>query len=174
MPDNPSWPLSDRQPIVNVSWYDALAFSHWAGGRLPTEAEWEFAAKGGAKSAGFLYSGGDDSTEVGWVRDNSNGSAHPVGMLKANELGLFDMTGNVFEWTADWWDVKYYLDSANVNPKGPESGEYKTSRGGSWYYKAGWIHLPAIRYQVKPYERTDGIGIRVAKSCKNGSHAQRR
>ena len=114
----------DKKPML-ATWYEADAFAKWAGGRLLTEAEWEFAAKGGIKSQGYRYSGSDDPAEVGWVAENSDSTFHTVGQLKANELGLYDMTGNVSEWVSDWYNPE--LDSlvSNNNPTGPPEGEHK-------------------------------------------------
>lgn len=94
-------------PAVYMSWYGADAYCKWIGGALPSEAQWEYAAKGGQESKGYLYSGSNTLNEVGWNLSNSGGRIHKGGELKANELGLFDMSGNCWEWTADWFDESY-------------------------------------------------------------------
>lgn len=125
-------------PVENVSWYDAQEFItklnalHKGHYRLPTEAEYEYAAGGGNKSRGFTYSGSNDETEVAWFDDNSNGQSHPVGQKKANELGLFDMSGNIWEWCSDWYGMFYYKNSPADNPQGPASGDKRVVRGGTW------------------------------------------
>ena len=99
--------------------------------RLPTEAEWEYAARGGKKSKGFTFAGGNVIDQVGWYLGNSNGP-NKVGKLRPNELGIYDMSGNVWEWCQDWYNENYYNESPIDNPQGPESGEYKVQRGGSY------------------------------------------
>lgn len=136
----------DNHPIVCVSWNNAVAFCRWltererqAGRlpeghvyRLPTEAEWEYAARGGAKSRGYKYAASNNLDEVAWYASNSGGETHPVGQKKANELGLCDMSGNVWEWCHDWYAEDYYGRSGASDPAGPASGRARVLRGGSW------------------------------------------
>ncbi len=131
--------------------------------RLPTEAEWEYAAKGGDASQGFIYAGGNDLKEVAWDSENSKGSTQAVGLKKPNELGLYDMTGNVWEWCNDFYDEKYYSVSPEKDPKGPANGDNRVIRGGSW------INFPARyrttdRYFNYPGDRRTYLGLRLACS----------
>jgi formylglycine-generating enzyme len=138
MPQEPDWGWEDRLPIVHVSYNDAVAYCNWLsekfGGnwRLPTEAEWEYAAKGGSQSRGYTYAGGNELEELGWYMYNSWDQPNPVGTKKPNELGIYDMSGNVSEWCADWYGD--YSPNAATDPKGPSSGEGRVLRGGSWFY----------------------------------------
>lgn len=125
-------------PVENISWNDIERFlkklnelTH-ENYRLPTEAEWEFAAKGGIQSVNNAFSGGSKVDKYGWFNSNSSGKSHSVGTKSANELGLFDLTGNVAEWCSDWYDGTYYNKSERNNPAGPKSGKEKVVRGGSW------------------------------------------
>ena len=104
--------------------------------RLPTEAEWEYAARGGKRSQGYRYAGGNNLSSVAWSKNNSRKRTHPVGQKKPNELGLYDMSGNVWEWCSDWYGKKYYSNSSSSDPGGPNSGLFKVLRGGSWGFKA--------------------------------------
>jgi len=139
----------DDCPVENVNWNDVQEFIKKLNAqtgktyRLPTEAEWEYAARGGVQSKGYKYSGSRNLDEVAWYDGNyknskhgDQGTTHPVGKKKPNELGIYDMSGNIQEWCQDWYDKDYYSDSPSNNPKGPSSGSYRVLRGGSWYYSA--------------------------------------
>ena len=137
MGNNPSSDKScgDECPVDMVSWHDAQDFvrrlNSSRGGktyRLPTEAEWEYAARSGGKREKF--SGGNDVDAVAWYNENSGGKSHPVGKKRANGLGIYDMSGSVWEWTNDWYESDYYRHSPRVNPGGPKSGVGRVVRGG--------------------------------------------
>jgi formylglycine-generating enzyme required for sulfatase activity len=141
MGSNPSYFSGcDNCPVENVSWNDAQDFirklNQQTGKnyRLPTEAEWEFAARGGNKSKGYKYAGGNYRSNVAWYYDNSGGKTHAVGQKQANELGIYDMSGNVWEWCGDWYGD--YSSSSQTNPKGPSYGSSRVLRGGGWDFDA--------------------------------------
>jgi hypothetical protein len=154
-------------PVENVSWEEAQAFVRKLNGltggtfRLPSEAEWEFAARGGNLAKGLRYSGDDAPEPVAWYVGNSSKWPNRVGKKKPNELGLHDMTGNVEEWCEDWFEP--YGKSAEIDPKGPAKGAYRVHRGGSFILKD--INLPVwSRGMEKPLERSPYIGLRLAAS----------
>ena len=132
IPTAPPWGWIDNNPIVNITWDDAHAYAAWVGKRLLTEAEWEYAARGGKLSKGYKYSGSDALDEVGWFIENSGKKIHLVGMKKPNELGVYDMTGNAIEWCEDWYDDLFYRKTTKDNPLGPNQGTTRILRGGSY------------------------------------------
>jgi formylglycine-generating enzyme required for sulfatase activity len=157
-----------------VSWNDASAFCaklterERAAGRLPagyeyrlpTEAEWEYAARGGAASKGYTYAGSNNVDEVAWYDKNSGNATHPVGKLKANEVGLYDMSGNVWEWCLDWYDGEYYGRSPNTDPANTSAASYRVFRGGSWGSGARNVRS-ARRYGDRPGRTISLLGFRA-------------
>jgi len=167
----PLYGLGDEYPMYYVNWYETHEFisrlneKTGKNYRLPTEAEWEYAARGGNQSRGYKYSGSNAIEEVSWYYGNSgeggsaNLIAHPVGTKKENELGIHDMTGNVWEWVSDLYGE--YGGNAQTNPKGPETGWLHVLRGGSWFYHARPM-LVSFRGNSDPTSRTGHIGFRLA------------
>ena len=137
----------DNEPVNNISWEQAQSFAISLGSefgecaefRLPTEAEWEFAARGGNSSKHFVYSGSNNIGDVAWYKNNSNIATHEVAAKQPNELGIYDMTGNVWEWCQDWYAD--YSNNAQTNPTGPVSGESRVHRGGSWGFVASGCRI---------------------------------
>jgi formylglycine-generating enzyme required for sulfatase activity len=166
MGNNPSHFKGDNLPVEQVSWDDAQAFIKKANQitgkkyRLLTEAEWEYAARGGNQSKGYQYAGSNNIDEVAWYYDNSNDKTHPVGQKKANELGVFDMSGNVREWCEDWYDGDYYKISPMKNPKGTSTGSVRVLRGGSWSDNT-YLCRVAYRNWNPPSNRNYDYGFRV-------------
>lgn len=169
MGKNPSmFKGNDQCPVECVSWNKCQNFiaelnritgEHF---RLPTEAEWEFAARGGNESRGCRYAGSNDLDEVAWYdEDYVNGSTHPVAGKQPNELGLYDMSGNVGELCADWFGEDYYKTSPDVDPQGPASGRYRVLRGGSWSLNA-WDCRLSLRDGSTPEVWSDGFGLRLS------------
>jgi formylglycine-generating enzyme required for sulfatase activity len=128
--------------------------------RLPTEAEWEFAARGGKKSKGYEYAGSNEIEAVAWYDENSEDKTHPVGQKKPNELGILDMSGNVLEWCSDWYEESYYNSSPGNNPQGPASGSNRVLRGGGWSYIPRNCRV-SIRYYYYPVSWHSSIGFRL-------------
>jgi formylglycine-generating enzyme required for sulfatase activity len=151
-------------PVEQVSWNDAqdyirkLGAQSGKGFRLPTEAEWEYAARSGGKDE--EYAGASDVDAVAWHDGNSGRKTHPVAQKRANGLGLYDMSGNVYEWCQDWYDEEYYRNSPRNNPQGPSSGSYRVARGGSWNYIAGDCRS-ANRSRDSPGGRYGSLGFRL-------------
>ena len=164
MGSNPSYFKGARKPVEYVSWDDCQDFimklNSMTGQnfRLPTEAEWEFAARGGNSSRGYKYSGSDNLDDVAWYDANSGNTPHDVGTKSPNELGIYDMSGNVCEWCCDWF--ARYSTEAQFNPKGPSSGSYRVRRGGSWGSNAYYC-LVSYRYYYTPDYRSSYIGLRL-------------
>ena len=165
-PDDEGWGRGDR-PVIKVSWHDAVAFCEWISTqtdktvRLPTEAEWEYAARGGNKSKGYTYSGNKDLNAVGWYSDNCVDKTHPVAQKQPNELGLYDMSGNVFEWCSDRYSD--YGSSQQTDPEGPTSGSFRILRGGSWFSYGNDCRV--TNRGVITSGRSYGLGFRCVSSA---------
>jgi len=167
MPEAPSWGWQSNHPMVNVSWNDALKYANWLSNkldqivRLPYEAEWEFAARGGNKAKGYKYSGAKNIGDVSWYDDNSDNKTKAVAGKKANELGIYDMSGNVFEWCMDKYGGDYYANSPKNNPEGETEGDARVIRGGGWHLDASFCSV-AFRYgSTFNGELYDYFGFRV-------------
>ncbi len=168
MGSNPSHFTGDNNPVEQVSWDDIQQFITKLNAqtgkkfRLPTEAEWEYAARGGNKSKGYKYSGSNNIYNVAWYSDNSSGKTHPVGQKSPNELGIYDMSGNVWEWCQDWKGD--YSSSSQTNPTGPSSGSDRVLRGGCWTYRAGSSRV-SYRSSSSPSFRSYTSGFRLVCSA---------
>jgi formylglycine-generating enzyme required for sulfatase activity len=181
---NPGW-AQPRHPIVNLSWNDASDFCRHAGGRLPSEAEWEYAARGGRAGARYVWGNeptplvggrrhanvGDERAKrkvqcdsCGWFDGYDDGFIYtaPVGTFPANGFGLFDMAGNVWEWTGDWYAERYYDNSPAQDPPGREYGQWRTLRGGSWSVNPVGLRI-SYRFGFPPENRSDNFGVRCVR-----------
>jgi formylglycine-generating enzyme required for sulfatase activity len=182
---SPDKGVGDNYPVYCVNWGDALQYCNALskkaglepayifkrgytrlnlnanGYRLPTEAEWEFAARGGGLDD-YLYPGGNIAGDAAWFADNSGGKAHPVGQKAPNRLGLYDMSGNVWEWVWDWYGKTYYSEGVRDNPTGPSHGTFRVNRGGNWSHSAQIIRS-AYRSHDNPHSRFDGLGFRIVR-----------
>ena len=164
MGSNPSVFTGTNLPVEAVSWEDCQTFITKLNGlagktfRLPTEAEWEYAARGGNKSQGYKYSGGDSIGDVAWNYSNSSATTHEVGTKTPNELGLYDMSGNVWEWCSDWHGS--YSSSSQTDPAGPSTGSSRVLRGGSWSEHAGYCRV-SYRSCHTPSTRYGDLGLRL-------------
>ena len=165
MGSNPSNFKGDNLPVENVSWNDVQEFLRKLNAmtgkryRLPTEAEWEFAARGGNSSRGYKYSGSNSLGSVAWYTDNSGNRTHAVGTKSPNELGIYDMSGNVWEWCQDWYGS--YSSSSQRNPHGSNSGSDRVRRGGSWLSNARYCRVSS-RLSYSPVFRYYDLGFRLA------------
>ncbi len=175
-PEGPGRRAQEREPVTQVSWNDAVAFCRWRGGRLPTEAEFELAARGGLE--GRAYGWGDELLAEGRHHTNVYQGSFPLGdegedgfvsrapveSFPPNGLGLYDMTGNVWEWTADWYDPGYYAESPRDDPRGPATGEARSIRGGSFLCSENYCtgYRVAARSQATPDSGLNSLGFRCA------------
>ena len=164
MGSNPSSPKGDNLPVGNVDWYDIQGFIQKLNDatgknyRLPTEAEWEYAARGGNKSKGYKYSGSNDVNAVAWYTSNSSSTSHVVGTKLPNELGIYDMSGLVAERCGDWYGA--YTSNSQTNPTGPVTGDSQPARGGAWNSPANENRVSYRGYCGSNYTR-DWIGFRL-------------
>jgi len=189
MGDNPSDFKGDDLPVENISWFDAISYCNkisleeglkpcyrnksgeiicdWTanGYRLPTEAEWEYAAKGGIQCKGYIFSGSNNVYAVAWFKGNSK-QTHKIGTKKPNELGLYDMSGNVFEWCWDGYNENYYFSNQNFNPKGDEKKWAKVYRGGSWDHKSDYCKN-VRRAKCDSWQKWNYLGFRVVRNYFN-------
>jgi formylglycine-generating enzyme required for sulfatase activity len=169
MNNNPSKFKEDIRPVERVSWNDVQEFIQKLNNkeetnkyRLPTEAEWEYAARADTKSTYCFSSDIKTLSQYAWYRKNSEGKTHPIGQLKPNAWGLYDVHGNVHEWCQDWFDRNYYSQSPSNSPLGPSSGLAKVLRGGDWGSE-NWYCRCASRSLSSPDRRSNRLGFRLVR-----------
>lgn len=167
MGNNPSYFKGNTRPVEHVSWDECQIFIRKLNSmtgeqfRLPTEAEWEYAASGGNKSRGYKYSGGNNISKIAWFEANSNSVTHPVALMEANKLGIYDMSGNVYEWCNDWYGL--YNSGSQTNPQGALSGWSRVIRGGSWFNALKACRV-SFRSYCSPNRGNNYTGLRLAMS----------
>jgi formylglycine-generating enzyme required for sulfatase activity len=167
MGNNPSYYKGDNRPVESVSWNDCQKFIKKLNSltgrtfRLPTEAEWEYAARGGNRSKGYKYSGSNKLSEVAWYTDNSRATTHQVAGKIPNELGLYDMSGNIWEWCNDRFGS--YSSTPQTDPKGSTNGSFRVNRGGGWSYGARHCRVSNRDYYTPDASR-DNLGLRLCLS----------
>lgn len=161
----------NNHPVCKVSWYGAKAYAAWVATKtghsylLPTEAQWEYAARGGSSNR-TKWAGTESESSLGdyaWYSSNSNSTTHPVGEKRSNHLGLYDMSGNLLEWCADWFGGDYYTNSPSNNPTGPNSGTSRVLRGGGWSVAPQDLRV-AYRAGNSPYSRSSYLGFRLSRT----------
>ena len=158
---NPSEFRGESLPVDRVNWYQARDYCNKSGKRLPTEAEWEKSARFGSYSK--YYWGEEADNSYAWHWDNSGRKTHSVGEKKPNKLGLYDTAGNVWEWTADWYDQNYYQKRSSRNPKSPFNGKHRVLRGGSFMDKPGGLRVTRRNWDL-PSSKFKNFGFRCAKN----------
>jgi formylglycine-generating enzyme required for sulfatase activity len=164
------FPGCDSCPVERVTWDHVQEFIYKLNElsgmnfRLPTEAEWEYAARGGSFSRGYKYSGSNSADTVAWKDGNAGNKAHPIGRKKPNELGIYDMSGNLYEWCYDWYSPGYYEISPKENPTGPAEGTTRVIRGGSWYFDSSGLRVTEREGGI-PDLRYGYIGFRLCRSA---------
>ncbi len=169
MPIKPKWGWNESQPIVNISWNEAIDYCNWLSillGKsinLPTEAQWEFAARGGNRSKGYKYSGSNTLKNVAWYKSKSGNRMHRVGNRRPNELGIYDMSGNAWEWCLDWYGKNYYVNSPEKNPENKIKSTFKVLRGGSCFSYAIDCRIEN-RDILNPDEKKPWFGFRVVSN----------
>jgi iron(II)-dependent oxidoreductase len=160
--DHKSGPEYPDHPVIGVSWSDADEFAKWAGKRLPTEAEWEFAARGGLEDKNYPHGDEIDTTLANFNFKGRKKGVVPAGSFEPNDFGLYDMAGNVWEWVADYYGYDYYESSPEKNPQGPKNGRFRVIRGGSWH-SGPFCNRVYFRNGLSPNWVDIAVGFRCAK-----------